>query len=166
MTIFTVLKFPTAGGAARMQRTLQKLQEQHQIHIEDGAIVTWSLGARHPRIKQLSDLAGIGTLGGGFWGMLFGLLFSVPFFGVTTGTIIGALAGHFARYGIDEDFIKGVRNQLTEDTSAPFLLTSEAVLDKVVASIKSTPFELMSTSLSYEQEAQLREVFGQESLVF
>jgi uncharacterized membrane protein len=85
---------------------------------------------------------------------------------VTTGTVIGALAGHFARYGIDEDFIKGVRNQLTEDTSALFLLTSDAVLDKVVASIKSTPFELMSTSLSYEQEAQLREVFGQESLVY
>jgi uncharacterized membrane protein len=167
MTIFTVLKFPTAGGAARMLRILQKLQEeQRQIHIEDGAIVTWPLGARHPRIKQLNDLAGIGALGGGFWGMLFGLLFSVSFFGVTTGTVIGALAGHFAHYGIDEDFIKGVRNQLTEDTSALFLLTSDAVLDKVVASIKSTPFELMSTSLSYEQEAQLREVFGQESLVY
>lgn len=166
MTIFTVLKFPTAGGAARMLRTLQKLQEQRQIHIEDGAIVTWPPGARHPRIKQLSDLAGIGALGGGFWGMLFGLLFSVPFFGVTTGTIIGTLAGHFARYGIEENFIKGMRNQLTEDTSALFLLMNEAVLDKVVAAIKSTPFELMSTSLSYEQEAQLREVFGQESLAY
>src|SRR5256885_412843 len=92
MTIFTVLKFPTAGGAARMQRTLQKLQEQRQIHIEDGAIVTWPLGARHPRIKQLSDLAGIGAVGGGFGGLLCGLLFSVPFSGVTTGTVIGALA--------------------------------------------------------------------------
>ena len=145
-----------------MQRTLQKLQEQRQIHIEDGAIVTWPLGARHPRIKQLSDLAGIGALGGGFWGMLFGLLFSVPFFGVTTGTVIGALASHFARYGIDEDFFKGVRNQIMEGTSALFLLTNGATLDKVVSTIKKgMQFDLISTNLSEAQEEQLREAFGE-----
>ena len=166
MTTFAVLRFPTAGGAQRTLRTLQNFQEQRMIQIDDGAILTWPPGARHPRTKQLSELTRVGVLDGGFWGMLFGLLFSVPFFGVAAGTAIGALANHFAHYGIDEDFIKRVRDQITEDTSALFLLTNEAVLDRVAAVIKNTPFELISTTLSYEQEAQLRDAFGEESPVY
>src|SRR5947209_9793432 len=110
MTTFVVLRFPTAGGAPRTLRTLQHFQEQRMIQIDDGAILTWPPGARHPRTKQLGELSRVGVLDGGFWGMLFGLLFSVPFFGVTAGTAIGALANHFAHYGIDEDFIKKVRD--------------------------------------------------------
>lgn len=165
MTTFTVLKFPTAGGAQRMLRRLKQLQEQRLIQIEDGAILTWPPGAIHSRIKQLSDLAGVGALGVGFWGMLFGLLFSVPFFGVTSNTAIGVLAEHFVRCGIDEEFLKGAHNQITEDTSALFLLTSEAGLNKVAATIKGSPYQLMFITLSYEQEARLRDIFGQESLL-
>ena len=94
--------------------------------------------------------------------MLFGLLFSVPFFGATSNTTIGALAGHFVRCGIDEEFLKGAHNQITEDTSALFLLTGGAVLDRVVAAIKKgMQFELISTDLSKEQEDQLHETFGE-----
>ena len=98
--------------------------------------------------------------------MLFGLLFSVPFFGVTAINAIGALANHFAHYGIDEGFIKKVRDQITEDTSALFLLTNEAVLDRIAVGIKNMPFELIPITLSNEQEDQLRDAFGEESLVY
>ncbi|HYT33802.1 MAG TPA: DUF1269 domain-containing protein [Ktedonobacteraceae bacterium] len=40
-----------------------------------------------------------------FWGLLFGLLFFIPFLGLA----MGALMGHFARYGIDEGFIDQLR---------------------------------------------------------
>jgi uncharacterized membrane protein len=166
MTTFAVLRFPTAGGAQRTLRTLQHFQEQRMIQIEDGAILTWPPGARHPRTKQLSELTRVGVLDGGFWGMLFGLLFSVPFFGVAAGNAIGILANHFVYYGFDEDFIKKVRDQITEDTSALFLLTNEAVLDRIAVAIKNMPFELIPITLSNEQEAQLRDAFGEESLVY
>jgi len=162
MTIFTVLEFPRAEGAEYMVRTMRQLQEQHLIQIEDWAIVTWPLGARHPRTRQLNQLTGNSALAGTFWGILFGLLFSVPFFGVAADTAAGTLAGHFAHFGIDEDFIKRVRNQITEGTSALFLLTSGAVMDKVVAVIKKgMQFELISTNLSKEQEDRLHEAFGE-----
>ncbi|HLI07017.1 MAG TPA: DUF1254 domain-containing protein [Ktedonobacteraceae bacterium] len=163
MTTFSILEFPRTEGAVYMLRTLQKLQEQHIIQIEDGAILIWPLGSRKPRIKQLRHLSGVDTLSGAFWGLLVGLLFAVPFFGMATGTVIGTLAGHFARYGLDEHFINGVRNQITEGTSALFLMTTGAVMDKVVTSIKGMPFEIISTSLTLEQEALLREAFGESS---
>ena len=67
---------------------------------------------------------------GAFWGMLFGLIFFIPFFGLAVGAAMGALMGKFNDYGIDDNFIKQTRAKVTEGTSALFLLTSGAVMDK------------------------------------
>jgi len=157
----TVLKFPTAQGAETMLNTLENLQKQQLIQIEDGAIVTWPEGAKKPKTKQLHDMTGAGALGGAFWGMLFGLLFFIPFFGLAIGAAMGAIAGHFAHYGIDEDFINSVRSKITPGSSALFLLTSGAVLDKVAAAVKGQQFEIIQTNLSKEQEDQLRADFAE-----
>lgn len=158
----TVLKFPTAEGAQILLGRLEALQKQQLITVVDGAIVTWPAGASKPKTEQLRNMTGIGALGGAFWGMLFGLLFFVPFFGLAVGAAIGALAGHFANYGIDNDFIESVRSKITPGTSALFLLTTGAVLDKVVEAVKDIPFEIIQTNLSKEQESALKEAFGQD----
>jgi uncharacterized membrane protein len=108
------------------------------------------------------DLVSAGALSGMFWGMLFGLIFFTPVFGMAVGAAFGALGGAFRDYGIDDDFIKRVRTQVTEGTSALFLMTSEAVMDRVVGAMKDVKFELIATNLSHEQEQKLREAFGQE----
>jgi uncharacterized membrane protein len=64
-----------------------------------------------------------------FWGMLLGFIFATPLFGMAVGAAFGALSRAFRDYGIDDDFIKRVRSQVTEGTSALFLMTSEAVMD-------------------------------------
>jgi uncharacterized membrane protein len=163
MATLTALKFPTAEGADNMLLTLQRLQAQQLIQIDDGAIVTWPEGAKKPKTKELSKetSTGVGALGGAFWGMLFGLLFFVPFFGMAIGAALGALAGHFAHYGIDEGFINQVREKITPGTSALFLLTSAAVVDKLAEAVKGQQFEIIQTNLSNEQEKQLREAFGE-----
>src|SRR5712692_9389035 len=157
-----VLKFPTADGAMSMLSRLESLQKQQLITIRDGATIIWPAGASKPKTKQLTNLTGAGALGGAFWGMLFGLLFFVPIFGLAIGATMGALAGHFAHYGIDEDFINSVRSKITEGTSALFLLTSGAVVDKVAAAVKGQKFEIIQTNLSKEQEDQLRADFGED----
>src|SRR2546423_9339446 len=162
MANLIVLEFPTAEGADTMLSTLENLQKQQLIQVQDAAIVTWPVGARKPKTRQLSSTTAAGALGGAFWGMLFGLLFFVPFFGLAVGAAIGALAGHFAKYGIDEDFINSVRSQITPGTSALFLLTSGAVLDRVAEGVKDIQFEIIQTNLSKEQEAALKEAFGED----
>ena len=107
-------------------------------------------------------MAGTGALGGAFWGMLFGMIFFVPFFGMAVGAAMGTLAGSFKNYGIDEDFIKQVREKVTEGSSALFLLTSDAVKDKVVDALKGTEFEIIASNLTGEQEEELQAAFGQE----
>jgi uncharacterized membrane protein len=164
MSTFTVLEFPTAEGAESMLYTLQDLQKQQLIQIEDGAVVSWPAGAKKPKTRQLNDATGIGALGGAFWGMLFGLLFFIPFFGLAVGAGIGALLAHYAHYGVDEEFINQVRAKVTPGTSALFLLTSRAVVDKVAAAVKDRQFDIIQTNLSAEQEKKLREDFGLEAV--
>jgi uncharacterized membrane protein len=162
MSTLSVLKFPTADGAQKMESTLLDLQKQHVIEVQDAAIVTWPQGKKQPKTQQLHSLAGQGALMGAFWGMLFGLLFFIPFFGLAVGAAMGALSGKFADYGIDDNFIKQTREKVTEGTSALFLLTTGAVQDKVVAAMKGQTFEIISTNLPKDKEDELRAAFGAE----
>jgi len=162
MATLTVLKFPTADGADTMLGTIQSLQKQQLITIQDAAIVTWPAGKKKPKTRQLQSMAGAGALMGAFWGMLFGLLFFVPILGLAVGAGMGALAGSFADVGIDDNFIKQVRSQVTEGTSALFLMSSGGVTDRVREAVKGQEFELIATNLSKEQEERLRAAFSEE----
>jgi uncharacterized membrane protein len=162
MATLSVLKFETPEGAGQMEQTLLAAQKQQLITIQDAAIVTWPQGKKGPKTEQLHSLAGQGAMMGAFWGMLFGLLFFVPFFGLAVGAAMGALSGKFADYGIDDKFINQTREKVTEGTSALFLLTSGAVMDKLAELVKGQKFEIISTNLSKEQEDQLRATLGGE----
>jgi uncharacterized membrane protein len=162
MASLTVWKFETADGAAQALAKLESLSKQQLITVQDAAIVFWEEGKKKPKTKQAVNLAGVGALQGAFWGMLFGLIFFIPFFGLAVGAAMGALSGRFADYGIDDDFIKEVRDKVTEGTSALFLLSSGAVVDKVQDAFKGTEMELIQSNLSADQEAQLQEAFGEE----
>jgi len=164
MATLVVFKFPTAEGANLMLSTLEGLQKQQLIQIQDGAVVSWPAGASKPKTDQLSRgvATGGGALMGAFWGMLFGLLFFVPFFGLAVGAAMGALIGHFSNYGIDQSFIEQVRSKVTPGTSALFLLSSGVVTDRVAEAVKGQQFEIIQTNLSKEQEDKLRADFGED----
>ena len=162
MASLTVWKFTTPDGAEQAYEKLTALAKEQLITIDDAAIVSWQTGAKKPKTRQTQATTGAGALGGAFWGMLFGLLFFVPFLGMALGAAMGAMMGHFADYGIDDDFIKQVRTKVTEGTSALFLMSANATVDKVAAAFAGTPMELIQSNLSEEQEAALRAAFGEE----
>ena len=162
MATLTVLKFSNADGAEKVLTKIKSLQKAELIKIQDAAIVTWPEGKTSPKTKQLVDMAGMGALQGAFWGMLFGLIFFVPFFGLAVGAAMGALSGKMADYGISDEFIKQTREKVTVGTSALFLMTEGAVLDKVVDELKGEEFEIIASNLTKEQEDQLRAAFAEE----
>lgn len=86
----------------------------------------------------------------------------MPILGLAVGAATGALFGSLADVGITDSFINSVREKVTPGTSALFLLSSDAVLDRVRAEFQGTAAELISTNLSAEQEAKLRQAFAHE----
>ena len=162
MATLTVWEFPTALGAERAESVLEQLQKQELIKVHDAAIVSWPEGAKRPKTKQLNNMAAAGGLGGAFWGLLFGLIFFVPLLGMAIGAATGALAGSLTDVGIDDKFIKQIRDEVTPGTSALFVMTSDAVLDKVEAAFEGMDMKLATTNLSNEQEQALRHAFGED----
>ena len=163
MATLSVLKFEDPNGADRVLIALEGLQERQLITLEDAAVVSWPAGNKKPTTRQLHSTAGAGAGWGAFWGFLFGLIFFVPLLGMAIGAGTGALSGSLADVGIDDDFIRQVREKVTPGTSALFALTSGATApDRVIDELKQYDFEIISTNLPEEQEQQLREAFAQE----
>lgn len=160
MANLTVWKFDTADGAENALRKLAELASQHLIILLDAAVVTWPEGKKKPKTRQAVDLVGKGALDGAFWGMLFGFLFFVPLLGMAVGAAMGALSGKFADFGINDEFIKDVQSKVTEGTSALFVFSGASTEDKVREAFAGVQMELISSNLSNEQEAELREAFG------
>jgi uncharacterized membrane protein len=162
MTTLTVWTFDTPTAAKDAVETLQRLDEQGLIQVHDAAMVSWPEGKKKPKTEQLHSLGRAGAKRGAFWGLIFGVLFFMPLLGVAIGAAIGGSTGALADVGISDGFIKQVREQVTPGTSALFVYTSEAVLDKVVDDFKATGAKLIQTDLSAEEEARLRDVFGED----
>jgi uncharacterized membrane protein len=163
MATLSVLKFNDPYGADSVLVALQGMQERQMITLEDAALVSWPQGNRKPKTRQLHSTAGAGAGWGAFWGFLFGLIFFVPFLGAAIGAGMGGMTGALADVGIDDDFIREVREKVTEGTSALFALTSGATApERVIDELKQYDFEIISTNLPEEQENKLREAFSQE----
>lgn len=162
MATLTVWKFPDADAAEQATETLSSLQSQNLITVQDSAIVTWPQDKKKPRTIQEHNLVGAGALGGGFWGLLFGLIFFVPLIGLAVGAAVGALSGSMVDVGIDDNFIKKVRDEVTPGTSALFVLSTDAVEDRVLDTVRSKfpDAKLIYTNLSKEEEANLRKAFA------
>ena len=160
MSTLTVWKFENAEGAQEALTKLVEMSKINLIKIQDAAVVSWPAGKKKPKTQNYGSLTGQGALSGAFWGMLFGLIFFVPFFGMAVGAAMGAMSGKFADYGINDSFIKQVRDQVTEGTSALFLLSSDAVRDRLAEAFKDMPMDLIESNLSSEEEENLIEDFG------
>ena len=162
MATLTAWAFASVDGADQAVQRLQGLQAQQLINIQDAAVVSWEEGKKKPKTRQLNNLAGVGALGGAFWGMLFGLIFFVPLLGAAVGAAVGALSGSMADVGIDDSFIDGVKQKVTPGTSALFLLSSDAVVERVREAFQGSHGHLIASNLSTEQEEKLREVFADD----
>jgi uncharacterized membrane protein len=152
MATVTVLKFADPEGAERALAQIHSLQKDHLIKVHDAAIVSWPAGKKSPKTRQLVDLVRLGAMS---------VIFMAPILGLAVGGAFGALGGSLRDYGIDDEFIARVRGTVTEGTSALFLMTSDAVMDRVTERMRDTPFEVIATNLSREQEDRLRDLFAQ-----
>ncbi len=163
MSELVVLAFPHEHEAEQMRDRLAELQRQHLITLADAAVVRRDMDGK-VKVKQATNLSGAGALGGGFWGMLIGLLFFAPWLGLAVGAVTGALIGKFTDVGVDDKFIKEVGQTIQPGNSALFLLVAQVTPDRVLDELKGfAGAKVIKTSLSKEQEQRLRDAFGAEA---
>ena len=160
MTAFTVWKFDTPDGAQHAGSLLDDAAKAGLVKIIDHAVVSWPVGERRPVTKHKHDPAVHGGGWGAFWGLLLGTLFFVPVLGAAAGAAIGAMSKATEGIGISKDQLETIRQQVTEGTSALFLVTDEGDLDRLGERFHGAHMKLVDTNLTAEERKLLLETFG------
>lgn len=155
MSTLVAVAYDDEYRAAEVLATLRRLQSEYLIDLEDAAYVTKDPDGK-VKVHQSHSLTGSGALGGGFWGLLFGLLFFVPILGLAVGMGIGALVGHYSDYGIDREFMEGIRAQMKPGSSAIFVLVRKSTPDKVIPEVAKYGGTVLQTNLSDDTEQKLQ----------
>lgn len=149
--------------AEDVRLTLAKLQREHLIDLEDAAVVVKNKEGK-VKLKQAVNLTGAGAVQGGFWGMLIGWLFLMPFLGAAVGAASGAITGALSDIGVEDDFMRELGESLQPGTSALFVLVRKVTPDKVLEEISPYGGKVLRTSLSKDEEAQLQEVLSNRGM--
>lgn len=159
MTAFTVWKFDEPDGAEHALRLLRGAQDDNLIEVVDHAVVTWPRGSEGPEMRHGHDNTRRGAGKGAFWGLLAGALFTVPVVGVAAGAAIGAASKRAEGLGISEEELDRMREQITEGTSALFVVTEAGDLDRVGERFRGLHMTLVQTNLTDAERAMLLETF-------
>ena len=160
MTAFTVWKFDGPDGADRAASILQRAASEGLIKILDHAVVSWPVGASRPNTRHGHEETLRGTGWGAFWGLLVGALFLVPVVGGVAGAALGAISKATEGTGITKEQLETIRTEVTEGTSALFVVTDEGDLDRVGERFHGMHSKLVATNLTGAERAVLLETFG------
>lgn len=155
MSDLIVVSYDDMFKAEEVRLKLLKMQKEYLVDLED-AVVAVKKEDGKVKLNQMYHLAASGAVGGGFWGMLIGLIFLNPLLGAVVGAGAGAAAGALSDVGIDDDFMKKLAEQLQPGTSVLFVLIRKMTADKVLGELAGTGGKVLQTSLSHEDETRLQ----------
>jgi uncharacterized membrane protein len=160
MTTFTVWKFEDPDGADRAADVLGDAAAEKLVKIDDHAVVRWPVGAPQPSVKHGHDETKRGAGWGAFWGLMVGALFLVPIVGGVAGAAIGAISKATQDAGITKEQLEKIRTEVTEGTSALFLVTEQGDLDRLGERFHGMNSKLIATNLTDAERDILYETFG------
>ena len=153
-----VIGFDDEHTAFAVRAELAKMQKEYLIDMEDVVVVTKDEKDK-VKLYQAHNLTAAGAVGGSFWGMLIGMLFLNPLLGAAVGAGAGAISGKLSDVGISDNFMKELGKTFTPGTSALFVLVRKATPDKVLEGLKGFKGKVIQTSLTKDEEEELRKVF-------
>jgi uncharacterized membrane protein len=158
-TLIAVIYKHQPEAAAETLHRLHDLEDEYLIDLHDAVIVRRNEKGKL-LLQQSVDLASTGAWGGSFWGVLIGLIFAGPVGGAIGGVAgagIGAVSGYLSDFGIKDDFIRSLSQEVEPCCSALFVLARSMTTDKVIAALEGTGGQVIKTSLPADIEARLQQ---------
>lgn len=133
MSALTAWRFSGTEGADEAVLRLKQLDGQDLIDVEDVAVIRWPQYAAAPVAHEhVTDQGGK----------------------------VSSLVSKIRGATIDSSTVEAVKGDMTPGTSALVLLSSDAVIGPVAEAFQGQGMELIRSSLSVQQEDQMRAAFG------
>jgi uncharacterized membrane protein len=164
MSTLVAVVFDNEFTAFQMRAELARMQKEYLIELEDAVVVTRDTKGQ-TKLDQAVNLTTAGALGGGFWGLLIGMLFLNPLLGAAIGAGAGMLSARFKDIGLNDQMMKDVAQSFKPGTSALFVLIRKATVDKVLNGLKDFTGKgrVFQSSLNKDDEAALRQALESDS---
>ncbi len=160
MATLSALRFSSPDGAEKATAVVAGLVRSGVLDLEDAAVVRWSPSSTRPEMWKVKTLVGDSGMNETFWSTLFGCLLLLPLAASTGGLDPDRPLCSLADFGIGNDFVRQIRQRVNRGTSALFLLTAHATVDRVLSLPDELDSTVMSTNLSDSQEDSLRTAFS------
>ncbi|CAN5567255.1 hypothetical protein BH23CHL8_BH23CHL8_01330 [soil metagenome] len=154
MAELVVIGYPDVGTACKALDTVQQLELDGTLLTGGAAVVRRTATGDVEMVARTAPASGEATLGG-YWGLLFGLLFLVPP-GASVGAPKEALTGVLGTWGIRDEFRSRVSAVLIPGTAALALFVARTASDKVLPALAPLGGEVMGTPLSEDAEVEIQ----------
>jgi uncharacterized membrane protein len=156
MSNLFVVAYNDLATANQVREKLFAMNREHLVELEDAVVVERRESDGKIKLNQVVNHTTTGAAGGALWGGVIGLLFLVPFLGAAVGAAAGAAGGALTDTGVNDDFMREVSANLRPGAAALFVLAKTDARDKVVSELAQYGGQLVQTSLSTEDEEQLK----------
>lgn len=155
MAELVVIGYPDVNIANNALDTVHALESDLILQTAGAAVVEMKPDG-NVEMATKTGATSAGAAMGGFWGMLFGLLFLVPGAGLVVGGIIGGIIGTIQGWGVNDEFRDKCADVLTPGTAALVMFVSKATPDKALAALSPLGGKLLRTSLSDDAEKEVQ----------
>jgi uncharacterized membrane protein len=154
MSELIVIGYDDQGIATQAYNEVVNLQKDFVVQLTGLAIVRVDENGKS-HVETPAKIVGASAASGALWGMIIGLLFLVPFFGLALGGAMGALMGKLGKSGVDDAFRSQVQSMLKPGGAAVVVMASKITDDKFAEAMKQFGGTLLKTSLSEADEKEL-----------
>src|SRR5262249_32715079 len=124
MSTLIAIVYPSEVKAEEVRSKLFAMQKEYLVKLGDVVIATKADSGK-VKLNQLVNTTAAGAAQGSFWGLLIGVLFLNPLFGVAIGAASGALGGALTDVGINDDFMKEIAAKIETRKGALVRLVKE-----------------------------------------
>jgi len=158
MSELIAVAFDNPHTAKEARSDIVRLKDEQLADLEEAVVLIVDADGK-VRFQHAEQMTVPVALGGGFVGMLAGLILINPVLaaiGGISGAALGAVAGALKDAGISEDFMKDLSENLKPGASALFVATRQGQPDIIIEALKSYRGKILQTSLSHRDENKLR----------
>lgn len=159
MSNIIVITFDNSDEAGEVRDSLKKLEHGGYLNLDDSAVVVRDEQGKFHVHNELDRGVKVGAIGGGFLGLLIGVMFA-PLGAIILGAAAGGLIGSTFDLGISKKFIKDVEASMEPGSSAIFVVIREGDPTMALAALKPYKGEVYHTSLDPDDEEHLRKILS------
>jgi len=155
MSNLLVITFPDENQGPAVYESLKKLQHLDKLSLDDAAVIVKDANGK-VHVKNTTERGvKVGAVAGGLLGLAL-TSFLFPVAGIVLGVAGGALIGKTFETGVDQKFVKEVRDSLTPSSSGILFIVRHEDVGLLINALEPYSGKLYQTTLDSEAEAEVR----------